>query len=613
MASGEISLSSSKAWKGKISWSSEIDIANNCSYLYVYAGMWKTDGYLTSSNSRTSGTITINGTSYDLTGYQEFKNEVCIFEDTITIYHNSDGTKSVSISLSCKGQANTSLSSATLSGSGTAVLDQIPRTSSFKATDAAIGSVSTITIYRASTNLYHRIKAEFNGVVGYVTNTGGFQTSAATITGSSVAFTIPNKFYEGIPSAKKGTCTLTLYTMSGSTIIGDAVTTTIEITTVSDRCNPTLTMTVAHESNNTAALTGNSSAFIRGYSNAKCTVNATARFSATITRIWCADTYVKNSDGTYTVKPVNSDTITFYAQDSRGYTGSVSVSVTLVPYVVLTNGTTVGRPKPTDGSAFIQFQGQYFNGNFGAANNTLELKYKIEYPDGSMDANWKYVTPTLSEDSYFAYIELSGFDYTKVFNVHTVVTDKLLSLTKVAILKQGIPVFDWGKEDFQFHVPVYIQGNIIDVPEVLYTSPDANGTNGGVVLNQDVSNFEYIEIFYNDNNGRGSNSVKVYNPEGKQICLVCVEPNGSSAFYFRRSGYTISGNVITYANNGGYSYFNGSSWNAYSGSYIRITRVVGHSRTTVAAVTSLYSAVYSEDNQGEILAEEPEEVVTFAE
>ena len=195
MASDEISLSSRKAWRGKISWSSEIDIANNCSYLYVYAGMWKTDGYTTSSNSRTSGTITINGTSYDLTGYQEFKNEVCIFEKTITIPHNSDGTKSVSISLSCKGQANTALSRVTLSGSGTAVLDQIPRTSSFKATDAAIGSVSTITIYRASTSLKHRIKAEFNGVTGYVTNTGGFQTSAATISGDSVAFTIPNSFY----------------------------------------------------------------------------------------------------------------------------------------------------------------------------------------------------------------------------------------------------------------------------------------------------------------------------------------------------------------------------------------------------------------------------------
>lgn len=461
MASDEIALSSGKAWKGKIYWSSEIDIANNCSYLYVYAGMWKTDGYTTSSSSHTSGTITINGSTYDLTGYQEFKDEVCIFEDTITIYHNDDGNKSVSISLSCKGQANTSLSGATLSGSGTAVLDQIPRTSSFKATDAAIGSVSTITIYRASTALKHRIKAEFNGVIGYVTNTGGFQSSAATISGDSVAFTIPNSFYAGIPNATKGTCKLTLYTLSGGTVIGDTVTTTIEITTVSDRCNPTLTMTVTHESNDTAALTGNSNAFIRGYSNAKCTVNATARFSATISKVWCADTYVKNADGTYTVKPVNSDTITFYAQDSRGYTGSVSVKVTLVPYVVLTNGTTAGRPKPTDGSAFIQFQGQYFKGSFGAVNNVLTVKYKIERPDGTIDSSWTSVIPTISDDSYFAYVELSGFEYTKVYKVHTEIADKLITVSKVVAIKQGLPIFDWGKEDVSFHVEVKMDGKRI--------------------------------------------------------------------------------------------------------------------------------------------------------
>lgn len=461
MASDEIVLSSGKAWKGKIYWSSEIDIANNCSYLYVYAGMWKTDGYTTSSSSHTSGTITINGSTYDLTGYQEFKDEVCIFEDTITIYHNDDGNKSVSISLSCKGQANTSLSGATLSGSGTAVLDQIPRTSSFKATDAAIGSVSTITIYRASTALKHRIKAEFNGVTGYITNTGGFQASAATISGDSVAFTIPNSFYDGIPNATKGTCKLTLYTLSGGTVIGDTVTTTIEITTVSDRCNPTLTMTVTHESNDTAALTGNSNAFIRGYSNAKCSVTATARFSATIKEIWCADNYVKNADGTYTVKPVNSDTITFYAKDSRGYTGSVTVSVTIVPYIVLTNGATAGRPKPTDGSAFIQFQGQYFKGSFGAVNNVLTVKYKIEQPDGTIDSSWTSVVPTISDDSYFAYVELSGFEYTKVYKVHTEIADKLLTVSKVVTIKQGLPIFDWGKEDVSFHVDVKMDGKRI--------------------------------------------------------------------------------------------------------------------------------------------------------
>lgn len=457
--SGSLYLSSSKAWEGRVHWSATQDISGNYSDVYVYAGMWKTDGYLTSSNSPTSGTITINGTSYDLIGYQQFKDEVCIFEDTIRIYHDDDGSKSFSISLTCYGQPGTSLSGYTLSGSGSFDLDQIPRASSFAATDAAIGSVSTITIYRESKNIYHRIKAVFGSVSGYVTNKGGFSSSPDTITETSVAFTIPTDFYYAIPKAKKGACTLTLYALSGSEVIGDPVTTTIEITTVESRCNPTLTISLTHDNADTAELTGSNTAYIRGYSDAKCTVKATGRFGATISKIWTNGEYTDNKDGTYTVSPVNSETITFYAQDSRGYTGQVSTQVTLVPYVVLTNSASAGRPNPTDGSAFIQFQGQYFDDSFGAVRNTLSLKYKIEYPDGSLDASWKTVTPTLSDDSYYAYISLSGFDYTKAYKVHILVTDKLLTVEKTVILKQGIPVFDWGAHDFQFHVPVDMDGN----------------------------------------------------------------------------------------------------------------------------------------------------------
>lgn len=460
MASGTISLDSSKAWEGQIYWSSEINIAGNYSDVYISATMWKTDGHLTSSNSYTSGTITIDGSSYSLIGYQEFKNEVCIYEDTIRVYHNADGTKSFTISLSCKGQANTSLSGVTLSGSGTAKMDTIPRTSTFAATDAAIGSVSTITITREASTLHHRIKVQFGTLTGYVTNSGGFSSSASTITGTSVGFTIPNDFYYEIPNGTKGTCTLTLYTLSNGTVVGDAVTKTIQITTIPSRCNPTLTITMTHDNADTVALTGSNTAYIRGYSDAKCSVAATGRFGATIKSVWADVEYIKNDDGTYTINPVESDTITFYAKDSRGYTGSTSVSITLVPYIVLTNNSVGGRTNPTDGSAFLQIKGDYFADSFGAVDNTLKISYSIVYPDGTESAT-KTVTPTIEDNSYSARIDFTGFDYTKVYYAHVTVKDKLLEVYKYVTIKQGIPVFDWGKSDFQFHVPVNMNNNPI--------------------------------------------------------------------------------------------------------------------------------------------------------
>ena len=601
MASGVIPMSSEKAWKGKIVWTSEADVAENYSTVYIDVYTWKTDGYATSGGGWFEGSAYIGESESPKIKYeQEDKNydegsdgHTPIFRvsHTATVQHNNDGSAQVYIAASITKGYSTSLANTTLSGSEVVVLDVIPKTSSFAATDAAIGSVSTITIYRESNKLYHHIKAQFGSIVGYVTNTGGFSTSVQTITEASVAFTIPNDFYYAIPNAKKGTCKLTLYTVSGNTVIGDEVTTEIEITTASNRCNPILTVSLTHDNADTAALTGSNTAYIRGYSDAKCTVSATGRFGATIKKIWTTGTYTDNKDGTYTVSPVNSDTITFYAQDSRGYTGQASATITLVPYTVLTNSASAGRPNPTDGSAFIQFQGQYFDDSFGAVKNTLSVKYKIKYPDGSIDAKWTTVNPTISKNSYYAYVSLSGFDYTKSFSIYTVVADKLLTVERTVTLKQGIPVFDWGKYDFQFHVPVYIQGHLVDVPEVLFTSGASVGESNNITLSENVFNFEYIEVFFNDNNGRGSDSVKVYNPEGKQICLVSVEPNGGSAFYLRRSGYTISGKAITYADNGGYAYFNGSSWTTHTGNYIRITRVIGHNRTTVAAVSNMYAAL----------------------
>lgn len=182
--SGTIELSSSKAWRGQIYWSATQSISGNYSDVYIVATMWKTDGYLTSSNSYTSGTITINGSSYSLIGYQEFEGETCIFEDTIRVYHDSDGNKSFSISLTCKGQSGTSLSGYTLSGSGTVTLNQIDKTP-----PSVTCSISNITsnsfmITAASNVTANRWDYSLDG--------GSTWTNFSTSEGTSASVTVSN-------------------------------------------------------------------------------------------------------------------------------------------------------------------------------------------------------------------------------------------------------------------------------------------------------------------------------------------------------------------------------------------------------------------------------------
>lgn len=209
---GEIALSSSKAWAGKITWSiTEQSVSGNYSRVYIYAGMWKTDGYPTSSNSYTSGTININGTSYSLTGYQQFKDEVCIFEDTVTIYHNSDGSKSFNISLSCSGQSGTSLSGVTLSGSGTVALTTIPRASGLSVSNGTLGTAQTITADRKASTFTHTLQWSAGNKSGIIAT-----MSSAT----SWNFTPPMDVANEIPNASSITMVFTLETYNGNTSVG---------------------------------------------------------------------------------------------------------------------------------------------------------------------------------------------------------------------------------------------------------------------------------------------------------------------------------------------------------------------------------------------------------
>ena len=57
-------------------------------------------------------------------------------------------------------------------------------------------------------------------------------------------------------------------------------------------------------------------------------------------------------------------------------------------------------------------------------------------------------------------MSLSGLDYTQSFTYEVIVSDKLLSVPKTLTIPKGIPVFDWGENDFAFNVPVKIDGTL---------------------------------------------------------------------------------------------------------------------------------------------------------
>lgn len=336
--------------------------------------------------------------------------------------------------------------------------------SSVGATDANIGSTSTITVTKYNSSYYHTLQYSFGSLSGYITSSGGVSSSASKFSATSVAFTIPTTFYAQIPNSKTGTCTITCKTYSSSsstTQLGNSTTCTITVTATG---SPTVNGTVVDTNATTIALTGNSAKLIRYKSTAVATISATANNSATISSKMINNVAPTNDARTFSGVSISS--FVFKATDSRGYSASKTVNPSMIPYIMLTLNAEIGRPTPTGSEITMKLSGNYYNGSFGAYSNTLTIKYRYRESTSSTYSSWITVPTTSYSTGSITYssstISLgTEFDYQKsyVFQVRAVdgVTDyPLTTITKTIVVQRGIPVFDWGENDFAFNVPVYI-------------------------------------------------------------------------------------------------------------------------------------------------------------
>lgn len=401
--------------------------------------------------------VHVGSQSYKWTGPDIYSSggTVNLGSHTFTVTHNTDGTWSGEIGASYRLGINYGSAGyvGTISGKQTVSLPTIPRASSIGATDANIESKSTIVVGRKSSSFTHTIQYEFGRLSGYIDSGGNSVSSAVKMTETTILFHVPSSFYAQIPSAKSGVCTLICRTYSGNTQIGDAQTTTFTATAAESLCAPDVNGTVKDTNNATIALTGNANNLVRFYSTALCTITATAKKNATLVNKKI--TGVDVTGNTLTINNVDTDAFSFSATDSRGYSKSVTMKKTLIPYIRLTCNARGYRPAPTDGSGRVEISGQYYNGSFGAVQNTLSLQYKIG------NGSWQSVTPTISNNSYTATVDLAGLDYTKSFTIYVAASDKLSTLSIPVIINQGIPVFDWGQNDFTFHKLVKMYGGLL--------------------------------------------------------------------------------------------------------------------------------------------------------
>lgn len=432
-----------------------------------------------------SWNITIGGQTIAISGFRfqistSDPAEQLIKSGTVTVAHNSDGKKTLSFSVSTPDASGISptYGPAAMSMTGNWALTTIPRASTVTAAAANIGSATKITISRASSSFTHTLTYKFGSLSG---------TIATKTASTSVSWTVPTTFYAQIPKAKSGTCTITCETFSGSTSLGKK-TTTFTVTASEALCKPSVSGTVVSTDALSKTLTGGTSKLIRYVSTARATITATAKNSATISK------RTVNGQSLTTTKDfakVETGSFVFTAADSRGYSNSATKTASIVQYVPLTLTPTVARLTPTGDKVKVSVKGNYWTGNFGAVTNTLTLSVQYKTTGGTFGTAVTISNPTISGTSYSGSVQISGIDYQESYVFRIVAKDKAVTLTQDVDLSQGIPVFDWGKNDFRFHVPVVAGGRTVQIDSdgglpVLYLSRDDNIL-GGVALSNSTN------------------------------------------------------------------------------------------------------------------------------
>ena len=290
------------------------------------------------------------------------------------IAHNDDGTKSIAISGSITAPSGTNFSGHKTSGSGTFTLDTVPRAST-------IASAGNVTLGNACNVKWTPASASFRYKLKFTMGNWSYTTGAIHPNQKSLYtyddYVIPLVAASQISNSKTGTMTVTLYTYSDAAAtkqVGSAGSKTFTVTVPdNDSTRPAVSMTLAPVSSLPSAFDG---LYIQGKSKVKATLSAVGQYDATIKSYsmkvdgishGSGDGYTSDYLSTYGSKDVYG-----YAIDSRGITGSITKSITVIAY---------SNPKllPVSGERSVIVARCDKDGNISESGTYLKIKAKRSY------------------------------------------------------------------------------------------------------------------------------------------------------------------------------------------------------------------------------------------
>lgn len=408
------------------------------------------------SQWRTGAKIVLNGKTYVHRDGNDYDNQISIEPQSrlvlckgqIKVPHDSDGTCRLSVSFSVYHPTTAAYTPGNFTYSGGEMtLTPALQLSTVGATDAYIGGTALLAVSRRKSSHSHSVFYRFGTLSGWIGSDGQPSDTEEIMENLSLAFPVPESFYEGITEGSTGVCYLYCRTYENDVFLGETESHFTVMTRGTD-CAPDLTATVLDINPKTLALTGNANILVRYASTAECSLIPILQKGAEV-----KTTAIEGVACDYLLfEKTEKDRYRFTLTDSRGYTVGKEVAVPLLPYRKPTANAAAIRPDPTDGSVLITVRGSCFSGSFGLADN--ELTAICTLPDGTEVS----VTPEVQEDSYTAVFSLTGFDHRQSHRFIVTVGDLLYGVNTVVTVQKGIPVFHWKEDGFFVNVPASICG-----------------------------------------------------------------------------------------------------------------------------------------------------------
>lgn len=328
-------------------------------------------------------TVIINGTTvyYAQDGSSEVKlyDGTVVASGTLTIAHNTDGSKSFSASVA----AGIYDWSPTCTGSGTFYLNNIPRLSSLTANNGTLGTAQTLTVTRQSTSFTHTITYKCGTASG---------TIASKTTSTSISWTPPMALASQNTTGTVVSVTFTIETYSGNNSVGSS-SRTISCS-IPDSVIPSCMLNTERVPyiNNVydADWWSSRSIYIQGLTKVQASVVASTSYGSPISNYTVKmDNLTYSGQNVTMAAPTKSGNVTITATviDKRGRSGTVTKTISVLPCSPCRITKLTGIRCDSDGTAndrgqyiFPQFEfsSGFFNTEYGlnAGSATADLYYK---------------------------------------------------------------------------------------------------------------------------------------------------------------------------------------------------------------------------------------------